>query len=578
VERRLVAILAADVAGYSRLMGVDEAGTVSAFKAHRSELVDAKIAEHQGRIFKLTGDGMLVEFPSVVNAVACATAVQRGMAERNALVPPERRMDFRIGVNLGDVIVEGDDIFGDGVNVAARLEAIAQPGGIAVSATVHDHIGNRVDISFDDLGEHALKNIARPVRVYHAWLGSATARMPIRPELALPDKPSIAVLPFQNMSGDSEQEYFADGMVEDIITALSRMRWLLVIARNSSFTYKGRAVNVKQVGRELGVRYVLEGSVRKSGARIRITAQLVDALAGAHHWAERYDRDVTDMFELQDEIVQQVVGAIEPRLLAAEGVRSQSRAPADLDAWEMVARAMSRYWHVTAPDIEAAIAMLKEAVGRHPDYGPAHSMLAFGLVLAGHLSRTTFEIPKLATDSARRAAELDDSDPWAHLALGYVAFVGRQTEEAVAQFRRAIELNPNFAAAHGYLGYPLAFDGQSNEAIASLLLAIRLSPHDRQNPIFMAGVAVAHYLAKRYDKAIEWGRKAVQQAPGIAGIYRILIASLAQAGQISEAHMMLARLRELQPEISLAWAERTVPYTPAQMPHFLEGLRKAGLQ
>ena len=273
-----------------------------------------------------------------------------------------------------------------------------------------------------------------------------------------------------------------------------------------------------------------------------------------------------------------MVGAIEPRLLEAEGVRSQSRAPADLDAWETVARAMSRYWQLTGRDIEAAIAMLKEAVERYSHYGPAHSMLAFGLVLAGHLWRTTFDVPKLAMDSARRAAELDDNDPWAHLALGYVAFVARQTDEAVAQFRRAIDLNPNFAAAHGYLGYPLAFDGQSDDAIASLLLAIRLSPHDRQNPIYMAGIAVAHYLARRYDEAIEWGRKAVQQAPSMAGIHRVLIASLAQAGHIDEAHTSLARLRELQPEISLAWAERMIPYTPAQMPHFLEGLRKAGLQ
>jgi adenylate cyclase len=296
-----------------------------------------------------------------------------------------------------------------------------------------------------------------------------------------------------------------------------------VIARNSSFVYRGQAVDVKQVSRSLGVRYVLEGSVRKSGSRIRITAQLVDALSGVHHWAERYDRDVTDIFALQDEIVQQVVGAIEPRLLAAEGLRSQSRSSEDLDAWDRVARAMSRYWRVADGDIEAAITMLQDTVRRHPDYAPGHSMLAFGIVLAGHLWRTTFEVPKIAIDSARRAAELDDRDPWAHLALGYVAFVRRQTEESVAQFRRAIELNPNFAAGHGYLGYPLAFAGQSDEAIASMLLAIRLSPYDRQNPIFMGGISVAHYCAKRYDLAIEWGRKGIQEGPSIPGLVLLRI-------------------------------------------------------
>jgi len=574
VERRLAAILAADVAGYSRLMGVDEEGTLAALKAYRRELIDPKIAEHRGRTVKTTGDGALVEFASAVDAVRCAMQIQHAMAERNAPVPEDRRIEFRIGINVGDIIIDEGDIFGDGVNIAARVETLASPGAIFLSDNAYQQIKGKLTLDVGDLGEQQLKNIAQPVRVYSVRLDGTS----VRPVLALPDKPSIAVLPFQNMSGDPEQEYFADGIVEDVTTALSKIRWLFVIARNSSFVYRGQAVDVKKVARDLGVRYVLEGSVRRAGNRLRITAQLIDAITGHHVWAERYDRDSADIFALQDEIGQHVVGAIEPRLFAAEGVRSQRRAAADLDAWDMVARAMSLYWRLTRADIEVAIAMLREAVTRYPDYGPAHSMLAFGLVIADHLWRTTFEAPKLAFDSARRAAELDDSDAWAHLALGYVAFAQRQTDEAVAQFRRAIDLNPNFAAAHGYLGYPLAFDGQSDEAIESLSLAIRLSPHDRQNPIFMAGIAVAHYVAKRYDKAIESGRKAVQQGPSVAGIYRILIASLAQAGQIDEARIMLARLRELQPEVSLAWAERMVPYTPRHMPHFLEGLRKAGLQ
>jgi len=482
VERKLAAILAADVVGYSRSMEADQVGTVARLKVLRKEVFEPLTARFGGRIFKTMGDGALAEFASAYDALLSAVEVQRQLAARNAELSEQERIELRIGISLGDVIVEGDDLYGNGVNVAARMEGLAPPGGICISGNVYEHVRTDADVGFEDLGEQQVKNIERPIQAWRVRVDAPKGEAPGSPALALPDRPSIAVLPFTNMSGDPEQDYFADGISEDLITALSHIRWLFVIARNSSFVYRGQAVDVKQVSRSLGVRYVLEGSVRKSGNRIRITAQLVDALSGAHHWAERYDRDVTDIFALQDEIVQHVVGAIEPRLLAAEGLRSQTRAPEDLDAWDMVARAMSRYWRVTDADIEAAIAILKEAVRRHPDYAPAHSMLAFGLVLAVHLWGTAWEVPKLAADSARRAAELDDRDPWAHLALGYVAFVRRQTEEAVAQFRRAIELNPNFAAAHGYLGYPLAFDGQSDEAIASLSLAIRLSPHDRQNP------------------------------------------------------------------------------------------------
>ena len=329
VERKLAAILAADVAGYSRLMGQDEAGTLARLKEHRRELIDPKIAEHKGRIVKTTGDGILIEFPSVVEAVACAVAVQRGMAERNASIPEDQRIVFRVGINLGDIIVEDADIHGDGVNVAARLEAISEPGGICISSTVRDNIGDRLDLAFDDLGEQALKNIARPVRAYRVLLATAERAPTISsvettPTLALPDKPSIAVLPFANMSGDPEQEYFADGMVEEIITALSRIRWLFVIARNSTFTYKGQAVDVKRLGRELGVRYVLEGSVRKAGQRVRITAQLIDALNGAHLWADRFDGALDDIFELQDRVAS---GGRRPGRAQAAPVRDRARHP-----------------------------------------------------------------------------------------------------------------------------------------------------------------------------------------------------------------------------------------------------------
>jgi TolB-like protein len=341
--RRLAAILAADVAGYSRLMGADEEGTLERLKALRRELLDPKIAEHHGRIVKTTGDGLLVEFASVVDAVRCAVAVQQAMPEREAGVAADSRIELRIGINLGDVIVEGDDLYGDGVNIAARIEALADAGGVFVSNTVHDHVRDRLPFVFEDLGEQQVKNIARPVRVYRVRDASAAVKSPSKPALALPDKPSIAVLPFANMSGDPEQEYFADGMVEEIITALSRIRWLFVIARISSFSYKGQAVDVKQVGRELGVRYVLEGSVRKSGGRVRISAQLIDALTGTHLWADRFDGSLEDVFELQDKVASSVAGVIEPALQVAETARSAHRPTNDLTAYELYLRALAKF-------------------------------------------------------------------------------------------------------------------------------------------------------------------------------------------------------------------------------------------
>jgi TolB-like protein/class 3 adenylate cyclase/Tfp pilus assembly protein PilF len=582
VPRRLAAILAADVVGYSRMMDRDEAGTLARLKELHSKIVHPLVAKFGGRIFKYTGDGVLAEYSSAAGAAESAIEIQRAVVDFNQGLPEPRRVALRIGVSLGDVMVEGGDLFGNGVNIAARMQVLAEPGSICISGNIYEHVRNSLDVEFDDLGDQFVKNIDRPVHAYRIGMRGQTACPPSSLAIAepppVPQKPSIAVLPFQNMSGDADQEYFAEGITEDIITALSHIRWLFVIARNSSFVYKGRAVDVKQVARELGVRYVLEGSVRKLGNRVRITAQLVDALSGAHHWAERYDRDLTDIFALQDEITRQVAGAIEPRLLAAEGVRSQNRPRADLDAWDLVARAMSRFWRTTQPDIEAALATLKDAVARHPDYGPAHSMLAFCLVLTGHFGwLPIFEVPKVALDAARRAVELDDNDPWAYLALGYVAFVSRQTDDAAGQYRRAVELNPNFAAAHGYWGYALAFDGRSDEAIERLAVAMRMSPHDRQNSIFMGGTAVAHYLAGRYDQAIEWARKAVQLGPSMTAPHRILCASLAQAGRVDEARTVLERVREMQPYISLDWIRRMVPYTSSQMPRFLEGLRRAGL-
>jgi adenylate cyclase len=571
VERRLAAILAADVAGYSRLMGVDEEGTLAALKADRREIIDPKIAEHRGRIVKTTGDGALVEFASAVDAVRCAMEIQRAMAERNAAVPEDRRIEFRIGINVGDIIIDEGDIYGDGVNIAARVETLASPGAICLSENAYQQMKGKLTLDVSDMGEQQLKNIAQPVRVYRVRLDGATAT--VAP--TLPDKPSIAVLPFANMSGDPEQEYFADGISEDIITGLSKLRWFFVIARNSSFTYKGNAVDVKRVARELGVRYVLEGSVRKGGNRVRITAQLIDAATNNHIWADRYDGELTDVFALQDEITKKVVAAIEPRLLEAEGIRSQNRSPDDLGAWEMAIQANSLFWRLTKTENEAAIALLKRAVERYPDYAPAHSMLAFMMLVSGHLG---WSVEEQAAALAARAAALDDNDPWAHLALGYAAFVRRQTSVATAEFRRAIALNPNFAAAYGYLGWALAFDGQSDQAIAHLEEAIRMSPHDPQNAVFNAGFAAAHYLAGRYAKAVEYSSTALQQRSAFTAGYRIHCASLAQNGQSDEARAVLARLKELQPDVSIAWIKQNVPYQPGPMAKFLEGMRKAGLE
>jgi TolB-like protein len=381
------------------------------------------------------------------------------------------------------------------------------------------------------------------------------------------------------MSGDPEQDYFADGISEDIITGLSKLRWFFVIARNSSFAYKGKADDVKRVARELGVRYVLEGSVRKGGNRVRITAQLIDASTGSHLWADRYDGDLTDIFALQDEITKKVVAAIEPKLLEAEGIRSQSRSPEDLDAWDMVISANSLFWRLTKAEGDAAIEILQRAVERYPNYAPAHSMLAFDLLVSGYIGWSTMELQvKRAAILAARAAELDNSDAWAHLALGYVALTLRRTDEAIEEFQRALDLNPNFAAAHGYFGLALAFDGRTDEAIAHSEQAIRMSPHDPQNAIFNVGLAVAHYLEGRYAEAVGFGRNALRERFGMTGGHRIYVASLAQAGQIDEARAALTRLQELQPDLSIAWIEKYVPYAPGTMPRFLEGMRKAGVQ
>ncbi|MBV8118519.1 MAG: tetratricopeptide repeat protein [Alphaproteobacteria bacterium] len=581
--RRLAAILAADVAGYSRLMGADEEGTHERLQAHFAELVHPKIAEHRGRVVKNTGDGLLAEFASVVDAVRCAVEMQRGMAERNAGIAAPERIEFRIGINLGDVIVEQEEIFGDGVNVAARLESLADPGGICVSQIVRDQVRDRLDQAIHDLGEQQVKNIARPVHVYRILVGvlaQPTGSGPAaKQSLAVPDKPSIAVLPFQNMSGDPEQEYFADGMVEEIITALSKVRWFLVIARNSSFSYKGRIIDAKQVGRELGVRYLLEGSVRKSGSRVRISAQLIDAATGTHVWAERYDRELADVFAVQDEITERVVAAMEPQLYAAEYFRSQRKPPESLDAWECVIRALSSLGQGTAAGTAEAEALCRRAIAIAPGYAQAHSLLAWvlvrGVAAAGGDIRTV--LPE-ANAEARTALASDERDPWAHMTQGVVLWRTRRHVEAERAFRRALELNPNFALAHACLGLPLAVRGERGEAIKSAQYALLLSPNDRIVGARAAeALAAAYFGDANYADGAAWARIAIESGPGVQQPHRLLVAAAAMAGDMSAAAEALATLLRLQPNLSLAWASENTAYTGDMAERFIAGLRKAGI-
>ena len=485
VERRLTAILAADVAGYSRLIGADEEGTLAQLKAFRKTLVDPTIAKHRGRIVKTTGDGMLVEFASAVDAARCAVEVQRGMADENTEIPQAKRIEFRIGIHLGDIIIDDNDIFGDGVNIAARLESIAVPGGISISRAVHDQVRDRINVCFDDKGEIALKNIARPVQVF-AISGAKELKTTVSPEskpaLALPDKPSIAVLPFTNMSGDPEQDYFADGMVEDIITALSHFKALFVIARNSSFTYKGRAVDVKQVGRELGVRYVLEGSVRKAANRVRITGQLVDTATGAHLWAERFDGGLGDIFDLQDQVTESVVGAIAPAVEKAEIERAKRKPTESLDAYALYLRGLARFYQFANRQAnDEALRLFNSAIELDPDFASAYGRAASCYVIAkinGWISGTPNEIAEV-TRLAQRAVELGKDDAIALAASGYaLAYVVRDLGVGAALIDRALVLNSNLAEAWFCGGWAKIWLGEPEPAIERFARAMRLSPLD----------------------------------------------------------------------------------------------------
>jgi adenylate cyclase len=554
VNRRLAAILCADVVEYSRLMGVDEEGTLAALKAHRRELIDPLLTQHQGRIVKTTGDGMLIEFASVIDAVRCAVVMQQGMEDRNATIAPAQRILFRVGINVGDIIVEDGDIFGDGVNVAARLEALAQPGHICVSATVRDQVGEKLPICFADLGQHTVKNIARPIHVFRVDTGveAAAAADPAKAPIAAPARASIAVLPFQNMSGDPDQDYFCDGMVEDIITGLSRIKWLFVIARNSTFIYKGRAVDIKQVARDLGVRYVLEGSVRKGGNRVRITAQLIDAETGTHVWAERYDRPLDDVFALQDEITLSTVGAIEPSLREAEIERVKRKRPENLDAYDLVLRALPHVYAAMTEEAQKAVPLLERALTLEPDYGLAHAFLAWCFEVL--YTRGGFDPAHgaAATHHAHAAiAHARDDATALGLAAFVTAMVAHDRRAAIETFETALTLSPSCSIALMCGSVAMGFAGEAERALTWGEQAVRLSPFDRLIYAAHHGLAMGHFINRRYEEAANAARRAIQSNPGFSLSHMFLAAALAGLGRVAEAKAAAARVLALQPNFRI---------------------------
>jgi adenylate cyclase len=577
VERRLTAILAADVAGYSRLMGGDEEGTVAALKACRRELIDPKIAEHRGRIVKTTGDGALVEFASVVDAMRCAVDIQRGMVARNAGIANDKRVEFRMGVNVGDVIIDGGDIFGDGVNVAARLEVLAEPGGICVSARVQEDVRGKLDIAFADEGEQQLKNIAWPVRVYRVQLGGATSSA--RTALPIPDKPSIAVLPFDSLSAGPDQDYLADGIVEAITAELSRIRSFFVISRNSAFTYKGRATNARDIGSELGVAYLLEGSVQKAGNRLRITVQLIETEGGAHVWSARYDGTIDDIFDLQDRITEQVAGALQPSIRSAEIERSRRKRPQDLGAYDYAMRAMPHVWALEKEESTKALELLDKALAIDPEYPLA-------LSLAGwcHAQRSVYNwaddiaaSQALAGKLAERAAELSGDDPLILAVLGAVHTFVRNYGTARVLLERALTLDPNAAWAWSRLGWVENYSDRPERAFENFERALRLSPLDPMNFNNYVGMASAHEVAQDYDKAAALYRRALEERPHAMWIYRHLTSALSGAGRMQEAKEAYAVMMRSYPNLTVSKFKQAMVFSAPTVDRMADNLRKLGL-
>ncbi len=581
VQRRLAAILAADVVGYSRLMEADEAGRRARLRLLHSELIDPRITADGGRIVKTTGDGILVEFGSAVDAVRNALAIQSAVAGHNAELPEEQRLVFRVGINLGDVIIEEDDIHGDGVNVAARLEGLCEPGEVYVSGTVRDHVEGKLAAAFDDLGEQTLKNISKPTRVYRVSARPGeTAVASHEPAVApsLPDRPSIAVLPFENMSGDVEQDYFGDGIAEDIITALSRFRFFFVIARNSSFTDKGRNVDLRQVGRELGARYVIEGSVRKGGNRLRITAQLVEAGTGNHLWAERYNGTLEDVFDLQDQITEGVVGAIEPSVRLAEIERARRKRPDNLDAYDLYLRALPHVWAFTAAEAEKAIELLEAALRIDPGYASAHGLAAwcngyFAVLVPGHPRKS------VSVQHARAVLSRDTDDS---LALAFaawaLAFFERDYDVALDAIQRALAFTPNSPIVLSHSAIVYAYAGRFDAAIKHAEASLRLSPFDPMR--FMAELAAAygHFFTERYDDAAEAAQRAARINTQFVPAVALVVASCTRGGHPQAAQTAAEHLLSLNADFHVGDFVRVGRFAPELNEIYAVALREAGLR
>jgi adenylate cyclase len=584
VERRLAAILAADVAGYSRLMGRDEERTLAQLKSVRKTLVDPGIATHRGRIVKTTGDGMLVEFASAVDAARCAVQVQRAMAQQNSGVPPELRIEFRMGIHVGDIIIDDNDIFGDGVNIAARLEGIAEPGGVCISDDAHRQIRGKIDIAFDDIGEQNLKNIAEPMRAWHLRLaGEAAPAIRATPtkvqDLALPDKPSIVVLPFDNMSAEAGQDYLADGIVEAITAALSCIRSFFVIARTSAFTYKGRATNARDVGKELGVAYLLEGSVQKAGNRLRIIVQLIETEGGAHVWSSRFDGAIDEFFDLEDRITEQVAGALQPSIRIAEIERSRRKRPQELGSYDYTMRAMPHVWALEKDESAKALELLEQALAIDPQYPLA-------LSLAGwcHAQRSVYNwaddiaaSQAIARSLAERAAEMSGDDPFILAVLGAVHTFVRNHGTARVLLERAVALDPNAAWAWSRLGWLENYSDRPEKAILNFERALRLSPIDPMNFNNYVGIASAHEVAQDYDQAAAFYRRALEERPNASWIYRNLASSLSGAGRVDEAKQAFAEVMRFYPDLTMSRIKEAMVFSPAVLDRMAANLRKLGL-
>ena len=577
IVRRLAAILAADVVGYSRLMGADEEGTLAALKGCRRETIDPKIAEHQGRIVKTTGDGALVEFASAVDAVRCAVDIQRTLAARNADSAGDCRIEFRIGINVGDIIIDEGDIYGDGVNIAARIEPLAEPGAICLSENAYQQVKGKLPLDVTDLGEQQLKNIAQPVRVYRVQ--SERASSAPRERLNLPDKPSIVVLPFDNMSAEPGQDYIADGIVEAITAALSRIRSFFVIARNSAFTYKGRATNVRDIGKELGVAYLLEGSAQKAGNRLRITVQLIETETGAHVWSSRYDGTVDDIFDLQDRITEQVAGALQPSIRIAEVERSRRKRPQDLGSYDYTMRAMPHAWVLEKEESAKALELLEKALAIDPQYPLA-------LSLAGwcHAQRSVYnwstdiaESQAKARTLAERAAELGGDDPMILAVLGAVHTFVRNHGTARLLLERALVLDPNAAWAWSRLGWIENYADRTAKAIEYFERALRLSPLDPMNFNNFVGIGSAHEVAQEYDKAASFYRRGLQERPNAHWIYRNLASSLSGAGRIDEAKQAFAEMVRNYPDLTVTKLRQAMVFSKPALDRMVENLRRLGL-